>query len=185
MTRRLLLTLASSALAVALAATPASAQEGAVPWHAPSGAAVSVGYANGLWGTEFAQALDLKLPVHPNFGFVLRPMALYDMVSREDFGGRVELYGASPVFLNFARIYGGGGAQVFYAVNGVPNPKPAWGGGGHFGFEFFYVPRSSFFIEIGGTSPVQGGVAGGGTAVAGVTFYPFASSEPPRGAAAL
>jgi hypothetical protein len=181
------LLLASSALTLALvtsAVGPAFAQEVAVPWRAPNGGVVSLGYANGLWGSDFAQALVIKLPVHPHFGFVLRPMAVYDAASRIDLGGRVELYGASPVFLNFARIYGGGGVQVFDAVAGLPNAKPTWGGGGHFGFEFFYTSRSSFFIEIGGTSPLQGRVGGGGTAVAGVTFYPFASFEPPVRAAA-
>jgi hypothetical protein len=185
MSRSLLL--ASSALALAFvtsAVGPAFAQEAAVPWRAPSGGAVSLGYANGLWGSDFAQALVIKLPVHPHYGFVLRPMAVYDAASRIDMGGRVELYGASPVFMNFARIYGGGGVQVFDAVAGLPNAKPTWGGGGHFGFEFFYTSRSSFFIEIGGTSPLQGSAGGGGTAVAGVTFYPFASFEPPVRAAA-
>ncbi len=174
--------LASFALVLALvtsAAGSARAQEETVPWRAPNGGAVSISYANGLWGSDFAQALVIKLPLHPHFGFVLRPMAVYEASSRVDIGGRVELYGASPVFLNFARIYGGGGAQVFDAVAGLPNAKPTWGGGGHFGFEFFCTPRSSFFIEIGGTSPLQGSVGGGGTAVAGVTFYPFASFEPP------
>jgi hypothetical protein len=183
MLRTLLPSLAGIAF-TSLFAAPALAQEASVPWRAPDGALVDVGYANGVWGSAFAQALILKVPVHPNFGVVLRPMALYDTTSRVDLGGRVEVYGASPVFLNFARIYGGGGVHVFDAVSGVSNPTPTWGGGGHFGFEFFYVPRSSFFIEIGGTSYAQGNVAGGGTAMAGITFYPFGSSEPPAHAAA-
>jgi hypothetical protein len=179
----------STILALALVSTTRDvrADEASVPWRAPSGAAVDLAYANGLWGGTYAQALLVKLPFHPNWGFVLRPMALYDTgdaSSRIDLGGRLELYGASPVFLNFARIYGGGGAQVFQAVSGVSGAKPTFGGGGHFGFEFFYTPRSSFFIEIGGTSPAQGGIGGGGTAMAGVTFYLFASSEPPAQAAA-
>jgi hypothetical protein len=184
MMSRLLLLAPSTLALVTSAAGSARAQEAAAPWGAPNGGAVSIGYANGLWGSAFAQALVIKLPLHPHFGFVVRPMAVYEESSRVDVGGRVELYGASPVFLNFARIYGGGGVQVFDAVAGLPSAKPTVGGGGHFGFEFFYTPRSSFFIEIGGTSPLQGSVGGGGSAIAGVTFYPFVSFEPPVRAAA-
>ncbi len=168
-------------------AAPASDDFGArVPWRAPNGRAVSLSYENGLFGGTFEQGIRVKIPFHANWGMVARPMFLHDVTSasyRGDVGGRLELYGASPVFLNFARIYGGGGAQVFQAVSGLANAKPAMGGGGHFGFEFFYTPRSSFFIEIGGTSGAQGGVGAGGTAIAGVTFYPFAES--PRQVAAL
>jgi hypothetical protein len=120
-----------------------------IPWRAPSGRAVSFAYENGLWGGTFEQGLRVKIPVHPNWGLVLRPIYLHDMEGtsyRGDLGGRLELYGASPVFLNFARIYGGGGVQVFDAVAGVPNAHVVTGGGGHFGFEFFYTPVSSFFI---------------------------------------
>jgi hypothetical protein len=60
---------------------------------------------------------------------------------------------------------------------GLPNAKPTAGGGGHFGVEFFSMPKSSFSFEIGGTSGAQGGLGAGGTAIAGVTFYPFAQSQ--------
>jgi hypothetical protein len=150
-----------------------------IPWKAPSPMAVSLAYENGLWGNSFEQGLRLRIPLHPNWGVLVRPLALQNVngdAYTADLGGRFELYGASPVFLNFARIYGGGGVHVLDAVSGVGSPKPVVGGGGHFGFEFFFTPTASFSIEIGGTSGAQGNLGAGGTAVAGMTWYPFASS---------
>jgi hypothetical protein len=149
---------------------------------------VSFAYENGLWGSAFEQGVRVKVPVHTNFGLVARPIFLHQMGGdsyRGDVGGRVELHGSSPVFLNLVRIYGGGGPQVFMAASGLPNARPTFGGGGHFGFEFFYTPRASFFIEIGGTSGAQGSRGAGGTAIAGVSVYPFADAQPPRQMAAV
>ncbi len=154
----------------------------------PGPMAVSFGYENGIWGGAFVQGLRVKIPVHPNWGLAARPLMMHSLSGAEyraDLGGRLELYGASPVFLNFARIYGGGGAQVFQAVSGLPGSKPTTGGGGHFGFEFFFTPKSSFFLEVGGTSGAAGGVGTGGTALAGVTWYPFAETASTRRTATL
>lgn len=157
----------------------AAPERGRVPWIAPNGSAVAFSYENGLWGSAFEQGLRVKIPFHPNWGLVTGPLALHAMTAdpyRADLGGRLELYGASPVVLDFARIYGGGGMYALQAVTGLPGAKASVGGGGHFGFEFFYSGWSSFYIEVGGTSGGQHGLGGGGTAVAGVTWYPFASS---------
>jgi len=71
-------------------------------------------------------------------------------------------------------VYGGGGPQVFMAAAGVPGAKakPTFGGGGHFGLELFFAPHASLFVEIGGTSGAQAGLGAGGTAMAGVQWYP-------------
>jgi hypothetical protein len=183
--RRIAIFIFTTTLFTVISSTAAYAADGEeglerIPWRAPRGRALSFAYENGLWGGTFEQGLRVKIPVHPNWGFVLRPIYLHDMEGptyRGDIGGRLELYGASPVFLNLARIYGGGGVQVFDAIAGLPNAHLTTGGGGHFGFELFYMPQSSFFFEIGGTSGAQGGVGAGGTAIAGVTFYPFAESR--------
>jgi hypothetical protein len=160
---------------------PASESETKVPWSGPAGTGVSFGYENGLWGNAWVQGVRVKIPLHQRFGVALRPLALQHVAGggdyRADLGGRVEIYGASPVYLNFARIYGGGGVQVFQAVTGVSDAKPYFGGGGHFGFEFFLNQRMSFFAEIGGTSGAQDNFGTGGTAMAGLTWYPWSSAK--------
>jgi hypothetical protein len=159
----------------------ASTESALVPWTSPVGGGVSFGYENGLWGSAWVQGLRVKVPFQSRFGMAMRPLALQQVGGgapyRADLGGRVELYGATPVFLNFARIYGGGGPQLFYAVTGLAGSKPIFGGGGHFGFEFFMNQHTSFFAEIGGASGAQHGLGTGGTAMAGVTWYPWGSKD--------
>jgi hypothetical protein len=92
---------------------------------------------------------------------------------RTDLGGRVEVYGASPVLWSFARLFASGGPQVFYSAAGVSAAKPIVGGGGQVGMEVFLDPGASLFAEIGATSGLQSGWGAGGTAMLGVTFYPW------------
>ncbi len=88
---------------------------------------------------------------------------------RTDFGGALEFFGQTPVYLNLVRLCGAGSLQVFYAVNAVTAPV-SWGGGGHFGFELFLGRRMSLFLEVGG----QGrGPRSGATVIAGLQIYPF------------
>jgi len=161
--------------------TPASS-EGYAEWaEKPTvGDGIAFTYENGLWGEAFAQGIRVKIPFHRHWSVVVRPLVLHRVGSsnnyRADVGGRLELVGASPLFLNFARIYGGGGLQVFYSVKGEPNPKVSFGGGGHFGFEFFGARTYSFFAEIGGQSGAQGGFGTGATVMAGVNWYPWSGS---------
>jgi hypothetical protein len=61
--------------------------------------------------------------------------------------------GHGPVLLNVLRLYGGGGPQVFFPTGGANKKRANWGGGGHFGFEFFMLESTSFYLEVGG----QGG----------------------------
>jgi len=156
----------------------------------PVGLGVSLGYEDGIWGAAWLQGLRVKIPMHPRWGMALRPLTMMQMpmkwtysegsdAYRTDVGGRVELYAASPVLLNFARVYASGGPQVFYAVAGVAGPKAMFGGGGQVGCEFFVAPRASLFAELGGTSGAQAGFGAGGSAMIGLTWYPwsYARSE--------
>lgn len=141
------------------------------------GDGIAFSYENGLWGEAFAQGIRAKIPFHRHWSIVVRPLVLHRVGSktsyRADIGGRLELIGASPLFLNFARIYGGGGVQTFYSVKGQTDPKISFGGGGHFGFEFFGSRKYSFFAEIGGQSGADGGFGAGATVLAGVNWYPW------------
>jgi hypothetical protein len=91
--------------------------------------------------------------------------------TRWELGGRLEIVGHTPVFLDLVRLYGGGGPEIAARASGPGEKKAAWGGGGHFGFEFFLKPQMSFFTEIGGHAGNE--LTGGGTALAGMMFYPF------------
>jgi hypothetical protein len=90
-------------------------------------------------------------------------------------GGRFDLVGRSPVFLNLVRLYGGGGLDVFAAVASGANHAVETSGGAQFGFEFFLQRRMSFFLEVGYHSSLQNGPPGGETVVAGLNLYPFSS----------
>ena len=92
---------------------------------------------------------------------------------RTDLGGRVEVYGTSPVLWSRARLYASAGPQVFYSVAGITRAKPVVGGGGQIGMEVFLGSTASFFAEVGATSGLQDGWGAGGTAMLGVTFYPW------------
>jgi hypothetical protein len=87
------------------------------------------------------------------------------------FGGRLEIYGQSKVYLNLFRLYGGGGVQRFADADRSPNH--GWGGGGQFGFEFFLWRAGSFFIEIGGHSGVARQQDSHALVLAGMNLYPF------------
>jgi hypothetical protein len=163
-------------LALTLAAGPAAAEDSlptgiAVPWLAPTGQGVGIGYEFGQWGQGFAQGLRLKVPLRGGWGTTLRGiMAIADDPARWSAGGRLELYGQSPVLLNLVRIYGGGGPQIFHQVKGDHQGETRFGGGGQFGFEFFMSPRVGFFLEVGGNG--NGHLVGGATVMTGITIYP-------------
>jgi hypothetical protein len=149
---------------------------------------VAFSYEDGIWGAAWVQGLRITVPLHPHWGLVMRPLTMMQMpmkwtyseggdAYRTDLGGRVELYAASALLLNFARVYGGGGPQVFYSAAGVAGPKATFGGGGHLGCEFFLAPRAALFTELGATSGAQGGFGAGGSAMLGLTWYPWASTR--------
>jgi hypothetical protein len=143
----------------------------AVPWTAPTGQGIGIGYDNGLYGSGFGQGLRLKVPFGRNGGVTLRGiMVVADDPERWSAGGRLEVYGQSPVFLNLMRLYGGGGVQMFHLFKGEHAPSTQWGGGGQFGFEFFMAPHLALFLEVGGNGNAH--LVGGATVVAGINFYP-------------
>jgi hypothetical protein len=155
-------------LAAAADAPPASI---AVPWLAPTGQGPGIGYDLGLWGQGFGQGLRLKVPVSRNWGLNLRGiMAVADDPARWSAGGRLELYGQSPVYLNLIRIYGGGGIQLFHQFKGDHKGETRLGGGGQWGFEFFMSPHLGFFIEVGGNGNAH--LVSGATVLSGITIYP-------------
>jgi hypothetical protein len=193
--------LALAAIGLVFASETARAEPTAVPGdRAPNhdtaastaprsvGLGVSFGYEDGIWGGAWLQGLRLKVPMHPRWGMMLRPLTMMQMpmkwtysegadAYRTDVGGRVELYAASPVLLNFARVYASGGPQFFYAVAGVGGPKAVFGGGGQVGCEFFVASRAALFAELGATSGAQGGFGAGGSAMIGLTWYPWSPAR--------
>jgi hypothetical protein len=147
-----------------------------VPWSGTSGTGVAFGYDNGSWGGEWVQGIRVRIPIIRMFSVNVRGIAVNSSAGEEarwDLGGRLEAIGHGPVLLNLVRLYGGGGVQLFYPVSGVDDKKITWGGGGHFGFEFFMLESMSFYLEIGGQSGVGEGLGGGATVVAGLQIYPF------------
>ncbi len=146
-----------------------------IPWTEPSGEGFGFGYASGSWGGEWTQELRLRIPIYRFIAMGLRGIAVGSLqTERWDLGGRIELIGQPPVFLNLVRLYGGGGLQVFRPVSEVDDPKTSIGGGGHFGFEFFMGAGMSWILEIGGSSGVGDSRAAGATIIGGVNFYPSA-----------
>jgi hypothetical protein len=145
-----------------------------LPSSVPGGQGLALGYENGLFGDGFGQGLRLKLPFTQHWGVVARALSVIDEGAPGRFdwslGGRLEVFGQSPVFLNLVRLYGGGGPQFFRGLRGGREGQSGWGGGGQFGFEFFQSPRVSLFLEVGG----QGGdgQVGGATVLAGINIYP-------------
>lgn len=140
------------------------------------------GFDQGLWGQAMGQTLKIVIPfgkrVGQFLGARLRGMSAFDV--RRDgldpvFGGGLELFGRSPVYLGLVRIYGGGGVWV----GGRPG-KPAgdatraYGvtGGGHFGVEFILSSRTTMTFELGGKGPTHALLLdAGATATAGVMVY--------------
>lgn len=140
-----------------------------VPWTEPAGRGFAVGYSLGSWGNWWAQNLQIHIPFALQGGVVVRGIAMrHPDADRWHLGGRLELRGQGPVYLNLVRIYGGGGVQLLTPVSGVSKGKAKVGGGGYFGFEFFNARWASCFIEIGGQG---GGPAPGATIMAGIQLY--------------
>jgi hypothetical protein len=155
----------------------AAAQEPDVakPKPTPTGRGVGFGLDNGLFGRAYAQGLRVRFPLGDQFAFNLRGISTFGMAEDEarwELGGRAEFIGHTPVYYNLVRLYGGGGPEIATRVAGPgPRDKTRFGGGGHFGFEFFLTPGMSFFAEIGGHA--GDGLTGGGTVLGGMMFYPF------------
>jgi hypothetical protein len=144
------------------------------PSSSPAGRGVAFGFDNGLFGRAFEQSARIRLPIAEYFAVNLRGISTFGPMAddtRWELGGRVELVGHTPVYLNLVRLYGGGGPEVAARATGPGDKKTAFGGGGHFGFEFFLKPSMSFYAEIGGHGGNE--LTAGGTAVAGMMFYPF------------
>jgi hypothetical protein len=187
-----------------------------VPWSGPTGKGVSIGLEEGGWSGIFGPGLRVHVPFITtiggvnggSFGATLRGVFLSgadsapEAVPSNHVGGRLELVGRSPVFMNLVRLYGGGGLDLFsgigttYGFNSdtplCPGPVPknvsgptfstscpgashkaVLSGGGEFGFEFFLHRRFSFFLEVGGWAGVDNGLPGGETVVTGMNLYPF------------
>ena len=156
-------------------AAPAIAASVAVPWTDPTGQRLAVGAETGLVGHGFGQGLRLRIPFTLHLGAVVRALSVLDTAdadhARWSLGGRLELYGQSAVFLNLVRLYGGGGVQLFRDVRGDDRGLHSWGGGGQVGFEFFLSPRTSSFVEVGGSG--GGRLTSGATVLAGMNLYPL------------
>lgn len=146
-----------------------------VPWTGRVGHGVGIGIAQGLWSSNFVQEVRFKIPVTEFFGVTVKGLMLHDngfVDYHLDGGGRLELYGTSPIIAGFARMYGGGGVHVLTKIGGPGNEDAHLGGGGQFGFEFFLNPSLSWVLEVGGGSGIDGR-ATGGTAIAGMHVYPW------------
>ncbi|MBX3186681.1 MAG: hypothetical protein KF819_06685 [Labilithrix sp.] len=148
-----------------------------VPWTQVPGRGLAIGYENGLWGNVFMQALRFRIPFSPHWGmmvkgFITHPTDHTGNIHPHYGGGRLDLFGGSPIIAGFARMYGGGGIHVATKVLGHGGDTDVHtGGGGYFGFEFFMMPKLSWIAEIGGGSGVDGSAAGA-TVVGGMNWYP-------------
>lgn len=161
--------------AVAHADEPAQPEAPTAPRPSESrtGRGVAFGVENGLFGRAFEQGLKLRIPVLEHWDVGLRGISTFGEQAGDTtwyVGGRLDIVGHSPTYLNLVRLYGGGGPEVFAKANGVGD-KLLVGGGGHFGFEFFLNPKMSFYAEIGGHGGNE--LTAGGTAIAGMMLYPF------------
>lgn len=146
-----------------------------VPWTGRVGHGVGLGIGNGLWGANFVQEVRFRFPIVEFFGITVKGLMLHDNGFPEyhlDGGGRLELWGGTPIIAGFARLYGGGGLHAMTKIGGPGNKDLHIGGGGHFGFEFFLNPTMSWVLEVGGGSGVDDR-ATGGTVVGGMHFYPW------------
>ena len=160
--------------APAAVAVAAEAPAVVAPSTQTTGRGVGFGFENGLFGRAFEQGVRIRFPIARYFAFNLRGISTLGATEpdpRWELGGRVELIGHSPIFLNLVRLYGGGGPEIAARVSGPGEKEAALGGGGHFGFEFFLNPHMSFFTEIGGHAGNE--VTAGGTVLAGMMLYPF------------
>ncbi len=144
-----------------------------VPWSGPTGQGISIGLEEGGWAGVYGSGLRVHIPFVPFFGVTARGLFTNGASSSNaEFGGRLDLVGRSPVFLNLVRLYGGGGVEVFSEMeSGLRTPHLS--GGGQFGFEFFLQRWMSFYLEVGGHGQVDANLPGGETVVAGMNLYPF------------
>jgi len=137
-----------------------------------NGAAFS--YDLGSWGNGLGQSFSIRVPILRHFGINVRGLLIrHDLGTddRWDAGARVELFGQSPVYLESFRLYGGGGPQLLTPIS--TDGDAALGGGGFLGFEFFLMPRSAFYLEVGAQSGGPAGVGEGASVLAGVRVFPW------------
>lgn len=155
------------------------AQESPAPaTEAPTalGPGVALGYENGLWGSNFAQGVRLRIPFSPRWGLMVKgvlthPTDHHHNIMAHYGGGRLELFGVSNPIGGFARVYGGGGLVVTTKVLGTGGTTDVhYGLGGYFGFEAFMTRHTSFILEVGGSTNSDGTVAGA-TVLAGLQWY--------------
>jgi hypothetical protein len=170
-----------------------------VPWNGPTGRGVGIGFEEGAWAGVWGNGLRVFVPFYEaiggryagSIGMNLRGLVFFgsgeacgtvnvvapiscSSVTNDHYGGRFELIGRSPVFLNLVRLYGGGGVELFSVFGSdVSDHAVKVGGGGQFGFEFFLGRRFSFYLEVGGHSGAGNYVQGGETVIAGMNVYPF------------
>lgn len=147
-----------------------------MPFGKPIKQGVALGYESGLWGSFLLQAVRLRIPVSTTWGFVVKGLLTHPTdhtgnVHPHFGGGRLDMFGGSPIIMGFARMYGGAGITVTTKVLGTGGNKDAhFGATGYFGFEFFVSRGVSFMAEIGGGSNVDGSAAGA-MITAGVQVY--------------
>jgi hypothetical protein len=137
---------------------------------------LGLGYDNGLWGREFGQGLKIDVPFGPRVGqFVgmrVRGVMTHPNAAEEGPIGMagLELFGRGPVMAGLVRVYGGGGAWYGGTLGSSEELGLAFGG--HYGLETLLTPRTTFAIEIGGQSPVDGALRSAGASImGGATFY--------------
>lgn len=148
----------------------------AAPPPLPPGPGVALGYENGLWGANFAQALRARFPFSDRWGLVVKAAITHPTDHSHNvmphYGGwKLELFGSSKPILDVARVYGGGGFVVTKKVLGTGGDEDVhYGLGGYFGLEIFMTRHAAFFIEIGGSSNPDA-TAAGATVTAGLQWY--------------
>src|SRR5262245_37890606 len=49
-----------------------------VPWRAPTGRGIAIGYENGFWGTAFEQGVRVRIPLHTNWGVLGKGLYIHD-----------------------------------------------------------------------------------------------------------
>jgi len=149
------------------------------PWDEPSGGyGVATGFSNGIWGGSlYAQDARIRVPLFSeHFAAQLRGLIVHDWQSadyRLDMGARLGMIGGTAPLLNILRVYGSGGAQFLAPIDNEYEENVKFGLSGEFGVEGFLGPTISIFLEIGGGGYFDSNYGNGGTAMAGLQFYPF------------
>lgn len=141
---------------------------------------LGIGYANGFWGSGYAQSIRFDIPfgytVGQFFGLRLHGVMAYGPSTAPEFDpvgfGGAELFGRGPVIFGLARLYGGGGVFVGGRPAGPPGDRFGVAGGGHMGLELFAAPNCSFSVEVGGQGPVHvDAIDAGASVMGGMTVY--------------